>query len=116
MSPRRRPFYWILIDKVPRPLANDEPSLLQWAEWHQSFENRVVAKTKVGPDIEVSTVFLGLDHGFMDGPPLLFETMVFADDDHPENGYVERYSTWEQAERGHAATVERLRPRLRLVQ
>lgn len=33
-----------------------------------------------GGGIEVSTVFLGMDHAFLDGPPVLWETMVFAED------------------------------------
>jgi hypothetical protein len=50
-----------------------------WAEWFETAD-RVVAKTKVG-DAEVSTVFLGLDHAFMGGPPILYETMVFGGPD-----------------------------------
>lgn len=37
---------------------------------------RRVAVTAVG-EREVSTVHLVLDHGYGDGPPLIFETMVF---------------------------------------
>ena len=46
----------------------------------------------------VSTVFLGLDHSFGGGPPLLFETMIF---DGGEEEHCVRYSTWQQAEEGH---------------
>jgi hypothetical protein len=46
----------------------------------------------------VSTVFLGIDHNFGNGPPLLFETMVFGGE---YDGYCKRYSTWEEAEGGH---------------
>src|SRR5262245_14898324 len=49
-------------------------------------------------EILISTVFLGLDHQWMDGPPLLFETMVF---NGPCNEFQERYSTWKEAEEGH---------------
>ena len=72
-----------------------EPNLLKWANWFQ-VENRVVAKTIIG-GVEVSTVFLGLDHSYGHGPLQLFETMVFG-------GYVdrqERCSTWTQAEQQH---------------
>ena len=49
---------------------------------------------------EVSTVFLGLDHGWMPGTgPLLFETMIFPD------GGCSRCATWAQAEAMHAAAV-----------
>ena len=49
----------------------------------------------------ISTVFLGLDHQFNEiGKPLIFETMVF-----PECEICERYSTWEEAEKGHKKVV-----------
>jgi hypothetical protein len=54
----------------------------------------------------VSTVFTGLDHQWRDGDPLLFETMIFGG---PLDQEQDRYSTWEQAERGHADAVTRAR-------
>lgn len=53
----------------------------------------------------VSTVFLGLDHQYGDGPPLLFETMVFGG---PLDHEMNRYSTWNEAEKGHQEMVERV--------
>lgn len=55
----------------------------------------------------VSTVFLGLDHQFGDGPPLLFETMAF--DAEGQEIEMRRCSTWEEAERQHAEVVAELR-------
>ena len=74
---------------------------LEWAKWFES-ANRKVAKDSVeGTKIEVSTVFLGLDHNFSQvGPPVLFETMVFGLLDSEE--VMDRYETWEAAEVGHA--------------
>ncbi len=64
----------------------------------ESMENRRVANDQIG-NVEISTVFLGLDHNFFDrGPPLLFETMIFGGE---HNDYQERCSTWEQAEAMH---------------
>lgn len=54
----------------------------------------------------VSTCFQGLDLGWGDGPPLVFETMVF---DGPLDGEQERYSTWNEAEEGHRLMCERVR-------
>lgn len=54
----------------------------------------------------VSTVFLGLDHRFGQGEPLVFETMVFGG---PLDQEQERYSTWDEAEAGHKAMVERVK-------
>jgi hypothetical protein len=78
--------------------------LMTWARWLETTSRRV-AETKVGA-ARVSTVFLGLDHSFGDGPPLLFETMVFGG---PLDDEMERYTTWDEAEQGHARMVERVR-------
>jgi hypothetical protein len=71
-----------------------------WADHAQ----RRVAVTDVSADVRVSTVWLGLDHSWDDGPPLIFETLVFGG---PLDGEMERYSTEAQAIAGHAAMVER---------
>jgi hypothetical protein len=65
-------------------------------------DNRRVAATQVGP-LWISTVFLGIDHNWSGGPPLLFETMVFGDAE--ESGEMHRYSTWDEAVAGHARVV-----------
>ena len=46
----------------------------------------------------LSTVFLGIDHSWDNGPPVLFETMVFGGN---HDQYQERCSTWKQAEDMH---------------
>lgn len=76
--------------------------LIEWAKWYGKAD-RKVAGDKVG-DVSVSTVFLGLDHNFTDfGDPILFETMVFGG---AHDQYCERYSTWDEAEKGHRKMVE----------
>lgn len=50
--------------------------------------------------VEVSTVWLGFNHQYGDGPPLIFETMIFGCSGDLD-GYQERYSTLEQAQQGH---------------
>lgn len=70
--------------------------ILKWGMWFEKAD-RHVAKTEK-EDIQVSTVFLGIDHSFGDGPPLLFETMIFGGE---HDGDQWRYSTWEEAEKGH---------------
>lgn len=86
--------------------------LVEWSRWcHANETLRQVDKTVVCADprnpVGVSTVFLTIDHRVCDGPPLLFETMVFGGD---RNGYVRRCSTWEQAETQHAQVVAMLVP------
>lgn len=86
--------YYILDGHEPKAVN----SYLDW----DSFENVHVSKTEIG-DISVSTVFLGVDHSFGEGSPVLFETMIFGGE---HDGYQERYCTWDEAEAGHARAVE----------
>lgn len=55
----------------------------------------------------MSTVWLGIDHSFGSGPPLIFETMVFSSKDDFHDLDCERYSTETQALAGHARMVEK---------
>lgn len=57
----------------------------RWAELcaREDVDYRRVAWTLIGEGIEISTVWLGIDHNFFDGPPLIFETMVFVQLDEP---------------------------------
>lgn len=80
----------------------EEPDVIKWAMWYES-ANRYVGKTDLPDGSYVSTVFLGLDHNFSIGLPILFETMVFGG---KHDSYQERYSTWEEAELGHQRAVE----------
>lgn len=79
-------------------------SLMEWAKWFERFA-RHVELTQVG-QVRVSTIFIGLNHAFFGGPPLLFETMIFGGwfDEHQE-----RYSSVEEARAGHARCVQRVR-------
>ena len=81
--------------------------LMEWADWFEKTE-RHVANEVVDGGPQVSTVFLGMDHGgiFNQGPPILFETMVFGG---PLDQEQDRYATWEEAEAGHKAMVARVR-------
>lgn len=137
---------WYLLDKqrnaVPVTAEIGSP------EWHDAMvgfgaEDRHVVETSIyaGTDwlIWVSTVFLGLDHGFFGPEPLVFETMVFPKYDdlrthpvtpggvwpayqagtvppelEPIEDQLERYSTWAEAKRGHAAITESVLDWLRL--
>lgn len=83
---------YILKDKTP--VQCDD--LLEWSKWFETAD-RHIAKTEAD-GVKVSTVFLGLDHSYGDGPPVLFETMIFGGE-HDEEQW--RYYTWEEAEIGH---------------
>lgn len=96
---------YILDGKTPKPAT-----LMEWAEWMETAD-RHVAVAEIG-GVTVSTVFLGLDHQFGDGPPLLFETMIF---DGIEDRYQGRCSTWEEAEAQHEQACALARDALQAV-
>jgi hypothetical protein len=99
--------------KDGRPLDQRSAWILMEDQYYKR-----VALTEIGPYV-VSTVWLGLDHNFgFDGPPLIFETMVFTTsawhedrpyDDPEREGLLDidcrRYPTLEEAETGHEEMV-----------
>jgi len=92
---------YILKDGEPLPVDD----VLEWSKWFGDIENRRVARDEF-PGCYVSTIFLGIDHQFGDGPPLLFETMVFGgscDED------MDRYATLPEARVGHRRICEKVR-------
>jgi hypothetical protein len=117
---------WWILDEQHIPHAVDVRS---WAEWYEAaarkgqadgmpFDPRRVALTETAT-MRVSTVFLGANHQWGKGPPILFETMVFTLDQFPREfeGKIRfspddfdtfRYSSWDDAEAGHRATVRRI--------
>jgi hypothetical protein len=98
--------YYYKLDKDHRAVPVRD--VIEWATWFETAD-RIVTHTRFEPGILVSTVFLGLDHRFGDrGPPLLFETMVFGINMEDE-AMTCRYSTWDDAETGHKATVRRVK-------
>jgi hypothetical protein len=56
--------------------------------------------------VDVSTVWMGINHRYGPGPPLIFETMVFGG---PLNQDCRRYTTIEQARAGHAEVLAAVR-------
>lgn len=91
-------------DHNPVPVAD----AIEWSVFFENIDNRRVAYDTVN-GINVSTVFLGVDHSFTDdGPPILFETMCFGGPDWLDE-FQRRYATWDEAEQGHRATVAAIR-------
>ena len=71
-------------------------------KYYELWSNRWQIYTEYG-GIDVSTVFLGIDHSFMEGgPPLLFETMIFGGE---RDGEQMRYATKSEAIAGHNQAV-----------
>lgn len=99
--------HYVLVDK--KPVLTD---LMVWAKSMENYEKRKVALNELC-GIDISTVFLGLDHNFSGiGPPLLFETIIFGG---KCDGFCERYSTWEEAEEGHRRAVEMVKKKMSLI-
>jgi hypothetical protein len=103
-------------DRQGRPITMGE-----WAELFEDKSYQVIVQTWTIGGAWVSTVWLGLDHGFgRDGPPIIFETMVWHDGNDTAQ---DRYSTEPEAIAGHERIVaqyggrdpeQRDPPRLRL--
>lgn len=92
-------------DRDGKPLT-----MMQWAQMleKRGDENyKRVAETVLPDGKWVSTVWLGLDHQFGDGPPLIFETMVFPSRGEFGDLDCQRYSTEAEALAGHAQMVEK---------
>ena len=93
-----------ILDADHRVVSAD---LYTWAEFIEDGDARQVDYTQITSALDVSTVFVGLDMApWDDGPPKLFETMVFRND-RGEDYW--RYSSWDDAVIGHKAVVRKLR-------
>lgn len=89
------PGFWILTDDgVPVKVEG----LLEWARWfEQNHEKRIVLQEEVG-NYWVSTIFLGLDHSFGRGPPVLWETGLWKMKDGEPDKMVESCRATSRAE------------------
>lgn len=101
---------YVLIGQTPVPVENP----MELASMFSDDSQRRVALSKVGP-VTVSTVFLGINHQFGSGPPILFETMAWIDMEHDMydvrykvswNDYQTRCATWAEAEVMHHKAIE----------
>jgi len=108
-----RPHLYILQAdrRTPEPVAN----AVEWAERFDDDSMRSVAFDIIDPRpdhrIEVSTVFIGIDYNVhRQGPPLLWETMVFGG---AMDLKATRYASYEAAIEGHRATCAQVRAGLK---
>lgn len=75
-----------------------KPDLHTWAKIFEG-KRRLIARTySSDKKVNISTIFLALDHAYGNGPPMLFETMIFGG---KENESEWRYSTLKEALMGH---------------
>ena len=89
------------------------PDPFTWEQWLAQRKNRVVREQRVvadGDKFFVSTVFVGRDQRYVgDGPPLLWETVVFDVGTDPTSEIdSERYASQAEACAGHDRIVAEL--------
>jgi hypothetical protein len=65
-----------------------------WAKFH-NIPTKIIVQDTTNNGF-VSTVFLGLNHQFSEGPPLIFETMIFGG---THDDYMARCTTYKQAQK-----------------
>ena len=95
--------YILLEDHTAVPVDD----MMAWGAFMEGgIENRRVGYTEID-NYKVYTTFLGLDHAWNGGPPLLFETMIQKADEWL--GYQERCSTWQEAEIQHELALIKVR-------
>ena len=86
---------------------NNEPqvcdNIKKWGEWFRD-NDRTIAKDDIG-NVQISTVFLGFDHRFGPGDPILYETMIFGGE---HDQYQDRYCTREEALKGHQEAIDKV--------
>jgi hypothetical protein len=97
-----------IYDREGKPI-----DMITYSKLHHDRDYAVIDRevATMDPLAEVSTVWLGVDHSWMEeGPPLIFETKVFGGH---RDGDQDRYSTEEEARKGHAEMVAKLRKEAR---
>ncbi len=92
------------------PYPDDNP--VKWAIDSKNQDGRV-AEDILPDGKRISTVFLGLNHNWGEGPPLIFETMVFPSETEGNDLDMDRYSTEEQALEGHKEMVKKWTDKVR---
>ena len=84
-----------------------EIDLMEWSRLLETPGYKVIKQTTLPNGKWISTVWLGLDHNFDEGEPLIFETMVFKNKSNYDELDMERYSTLKQAVVGHEKMVKK---------
>jgi hypothetical protein len=84
----------------------NEIDALTWGRLHEDESYMRIGSDNILDCIWVSTVWLGINTNFRpEGPPIIFETMVFAKHDMNVDLWCQRYSTEFNAKLGHDYVV-----------
>lgn len=85
-------------DRQGKPIEN----CLAWGRLFEDKEYKIVKQENMlGKLVFLSTVWLGLDHNFGGGKPLIFETMAFCNKCGYSELAMDRYTTEKEALVGH---------------
>ena len=87
----------------PVPCEN----LLDWARWFTDNEDRRIVSYDTISNVDISTVFLGVNHNLYREVPMIYETMIFQKEG--DNRVLDRYPTREAALRGHCTILEAMK-------
>lgn len=95
---------WYKLDSDNNPIPCS--SIIEYQEWVKKHGTTVAESSFLdtgGEKIQVSTVFLGLDHSYNSTIPILWETMVFGGLLNQEQ---QRYASFQEALKGHNEVVD----------
>jgi hypothetical protein len=101
------PLFYKEVNDVPQPVDNINQYL-------EDTGSRRVAFTNITSTISVSTVFLGINHNFDDGTPILYESLVQDTHEPMDNEIMVRYETRQQAIDGHDKLCEKMKMQVRV--
>jgi len=90
---------WYNLDENNQPVECTIREHIAWLD--KNPERKAVKQISVG-DTYISTVFMGLDHGWKTRIPVLWETMIFGG---KHDGYQKRYTSHEDALIGHKIAI-----------
>ena len=97
--------YYKLAADGRTPIPVDD--VIEWSKFFGDTEARVVKQEDFPDEVRVSTVFLGIDHGFgfrrgATYQPVLWETMIF---NGPHDGWQDRATSYDDAIQCHKHAV-----------
>lgn len=98
-----------ILNKRNEPVPMAESDLIRWGQWLDTAletGRRVVGRTEV-KGYSVRTLFGGCDHNWDGGAPVLFETKVLKGGERRDL-FTRRYTTWEEAVKGHEEVCRQL--------
>ena len=91
---------WYILDENNKPVKST--GIQEYSDWEKANQDKKYLKQEFVDDIHVSTVFLGLDHGWDSDILVLWETMIFGGE---HDQYQDRYTSVEDALEGHQTAL-----------